>query len=270
VDTVHLKGDALWQAYTTGKQTYAQLADEYGCSTRTIQRKLSTVAPRSQHRLPSQASVIVDTTYFGRSFGVLTLMDSSSGQVLYKRYVDHETTAAYVDGVRHITLQGVKVQAIICDGRKGVMETFSRMGIPVQMCQFHQEQIVLRYLTRHPKMAAAQALRKVTLMLSTSNEQTFAILLQAWHERYYKVVEERGVNKYGKTYYRHKKLRSAYRSLINHLPYLFTFEHHPELSIPNTTNKLDGRFGMLKNRLRNHNGLSLAHKKKFIDDFLQA
>jgi len=43
-----------------------------------------------------------------------------------------------------------------------------------------------------------------------------------------------------------------------------------ELKIPNTTNAIDGHFSDLKNKLGNHNGLSLARKKKFIDEFLKA
>jgi len=43
-----------------------------------------------------------------------------------------------------------------------------------------------------------------------------------------------------------------------------------ELNIPNTTNAIDGHFSNLKNKLRNHNGLSLARKRKFIDEFFKA
>ena len=39
--------------------------------------------------------------------------------------------------------------------------------------------------------------------------------------------------------------------------------------IPNTTNALDGQFAVLKNKLRNHNGLSKERKMKFIDDFFK-
>ena len=42
------------------------------------------------------------------------------------------------------------------------------------------------------------------------------------------------------------------------------------LSMPNTTNAIDGQFSDLKNKLRNHNGLSEARKKKFIDEFFKA
>jgi hypothetical protein len=74
----------------------------------------------------------------------------------------------------------------------------------------------------------------------------------------------------GKTYYTHKRLRSAYLSLKRHLPYLFVFQENKELMMPNTTNALDGQFSDLKNKLRNHNGLSKERKMKFIDGFFKA
>ena len=42
------------------------------------------------------------------------------------------------------------------------------------------------------------------------------------------------------------------------------------VKIPNTTNAIDGHFSDLKNKLRNHNGLSLTRKRKFIDEFVKA
>lgn len=73
-----------------------------------------------------------------------------------------------------------------------------------------------------------------------------------------------------KSFYTHKKLRSAYRSLKNNTPWLFTWYENIELKIPNTTNAIDGHFADLKNKLRNHNGLSIKRKIKFIDEFLKA
>jgi hypothetical protein len=53
---------------------------------------------------------------------------------------------------------------------------------------------------------------------------------------------------------KHKKLRSAYRNLKTHTPYLFTFQDYPELKIPNTINSLDGFFTNLKSKLRIRQG----------------
>ena len=68
----------------------------------------------------------------------------------------------------------------------------------------------------------------------------------------------------------HKKLRSAYRSLKTNLPWLFTCYDNPNLNMPNTTNAIDGHFADLKNKLRNHNGLSIERKNKFMDEFFKA
>lgn len=62
---------------------------------------------------------------------------------------------------------------------------------------------------------------------------------------------------------------TTYRSLKSNLPWLFTWYDYIELNIPNTTNAIDGHFADLKNKLRNHNGLSLKRKMKFIDAFLE-
>lgn len=56
-------------------------------------------------------------------------------------------------------------------------------------------------------------------------------------------------------------------ALQTNLSWLFTWYRNIPLNIPNTTNAIDGHFVDLKNELRNHNGLSIARKMKFIDEF---
>ncbi len=50
---------------------------------------------------------------------------------------------------------------------------------------------------------------------------------------------------------------------------LFAWYDNMNLNIPNTTDPIGGHFADLKNKLRNHNGLSIARKKKFIDAFFE-
>ena len=49
----------------------------------------------------------------------------------------------------------------------------SLFDIPVQMCQFHQVQIVTRYLTRRPKPQASKELRSIVLKLKSLTEKAF-------------------------------------------------------------------------------------------------
>jgi len=266
--TQRLDIDELWHLYSSGKQTYSQLAARFGCSTKTIQRRLDKVLVLKRKEFSCDAVVIMDTTYFGRSFGVMVFKNSLDGVVLYKQYVRYETNALYLAGISEIRRRGIYIQAIVCDGRQGLFGLFG--DIPIQMCQFHQIQIVQRYLTRKPKTQAAIELKKLTLKLTKQTKVEFISSLNSWYLRWGDYLNERSKSSTGKTYYTHKRLRSAFLSLKRHLPYLFVFQEYKEFNIPNTTNALDGQFSDLKNKLRNHNGLSKPRKMKFIDGFFKA
>ena len=126
-------------------------------------------------------------------------------------------------------------------------------------------------MTRKPKTQASIELKKLTLTLTKQTEVEFVKNLNDWYLRWSDYLNERSKSpSTGKTYYTHKRLRSAYLSLKRHLPYLFVFQRYKELLIPNTTNALEGQFSDLKNKLRNHNGLSKARKMRFIDGFFKA
>jgi hypothetical protein len=91
-----------------------------------------------------------------------------------------------------------------------------------------------------------------------------------WFIKWEDFLNERTISfETGRSYYTHKRLRSAYRSLKSNMPWLFTWYDYIELNSPNTTNAIDGHFADLKNKLRNHNGLSMDRKMKFIDAFLK-
>jgi DNA-directed RNA polymerase subunit RPC12/RpoP len=94
-----LNSALLWKEYTKGKQTYSQLAVKYDCSAKTIQRKIDTVKTKRETVFPSAANVLMDTTYFGRKFGVMVFKDSLSGRFLYKQYVKQETAKLYLTGI---------------------------------------------------------------------------------------------------------------------------------------------------------------------------
>lgn len=245
------------------------MATKYNCSIKTIQRKIDKIKIAEETTFSPVANVLMDTTYFGRKLGVMVFKDSLTGRVLLKRYVQQETNKLYLQGIEEIARRGIKIQAIICDGRKGLSQLFSD-EIPFQMCQFHQVAIVRRYLTKKPRMQASKELWEHTLLLAHTDKESFEGGLKAWYEQWKDFLNERTIDEKGSKRYIHKKLRSAYRSLNTNLPWLFTWYDNMSLKIPNTTNAIDGHFADLKNKLRNHNGLSITRKKKFIDEFLKA
>ena len=211
----------------------------------------------------------MDTTYWGRSFGVMLFKDAITKENLLKYYVKTETNALYKQGIEDLQSKGFLVKAIACDGRKGLLTSFGT--IPVQMCQFHQAAIIRRYLTRNPKLPAAIELMEVVSLMKQTDKESFVGALNEWHNKWRSFLNDRTINEEtGKSFYTHKRLRSAYRSLKTNLKWLFTWYDNIGLNIPNTTNAIDGHFADLKNKLRNHNGLSIERKKKFIDGFLKA
>ena len=261
-----LNPQEIWQAYSEGKQTAAQLAKTYGCSRQTILRHLKKVQIKVHFISPAAANVIMDTTYFGRSFGVMVLIDSISGKALSVSEVKYETNEQYFTAIGSLKAKGIEIQSIVCDGRRGLVQMFP--DIPVQLCQFHQVKTVSRYLTRNPKTEAGKALWRLALTLKNSKQSDFEHDLQTWFEQYQSYLNERTFNtETGKSHYTHKNIRSAYFSLKRNLDYLFVFEQYPDLNIPNTTNLLDGTFSDMKRLLACHHGMSRENKIRFIKDY---
>lgn len=244
-----------------------QLASKYGVSARTIQRRLDKVVINQEFCRPKESVIMMDTTYFGRSFGVV-VFKNTEGRHLYWRFVKHETIACYVEGINYIRDQGIVIKGIVCDGRRGLFNAFN--SYPIQMCQFHQIAIVTRYITRRPKIPASVELKNIMHLLPQTDKESFLGALDEWFKKWESYINERVINpETGKSRYRHKRLRSAFRSLDRNKKYLFTWYDNMGLGIPNTNNQLEGTFTNLKNKLRNHNGLSISRKQKFINGFLR-
>jgi hypothetical protein len=139
------------------------------------------------------------------------------------------------------------------------------------MCQFHQQAIITRYLTKNPKLEASIKLKRISSLLTRVTQSRFEFLLECWFQKYKDFMNEKTQNEETKKWhYTHRKLRSAYRSLRTNLPYLFTYKNYPDLQMQNTTNSLDGGlFSPMKILLKIHRGITIEMKKKLITDYLE-
>lgn len=179
-----------------------------------------------------------------------------------------ETTLAYTSLRREIESRGFQLKAVVLDGRQGVPSVFR--GIPVQICQFHQMQIVRRKLTLRPKTQAGVELLHIGLNITKYTEESFKIELDNWESRHKDFLEEKTYcHLCKKFHFTHQRVRSALFSLRKHLPLLFTYEKYPELNIPNTTNSLDGYWSRLKNLLSAHRGKSKERIRKITEEILR-
>ena len=106
------------EEYLRGKQTYLQLSKKYHCSKRTIQRKIDLHELTTKVELPRAVIVLMDTTYWGRNFGVMLFKDAITKENLLKYYVKNETNFLYKKGITELEVKGYTIVEIVSDGRK--------------------------------------------------------------------------------------------------------------------------------------------------------
>ncbi|MBR6842696.1 MAG: hypothetical protein IKM77_10440 [Prevotella sp.] len=259
----------LWEAYQQQKQTIKELSERFDMSVATVKRRLHDIKREWVHPpLSGSGFLHLDTTYWGRSFGVLLALDHATGRPLYIAFVKSETTKDYEDAVQSVKERGYTIDGIIIDGKQSLFKSFAEY--PIQMCQFHMKQITKRYLTKNPKLLAARALNALVDKLTRSEESVFKAELAAWKDEWHDMIDRRSIYKDGSTHYTHQRLRSAMHSLDFYMPYLFTYQREDCKGMPNTNNKIEGTFTDLKKNLNNHSGLTKENRKRFISGFFLA
>jgi hypothetical protein len=203
-----LDSSVLRQECVRGKQTLCQLARSYGCSERTIRRKLDHVTVETAVSRPRAVVLLMDTAYWGRGSGLMLFKDGITNENLLWCHVRSETNDLYRKGVVELMSRGFVISAIVCDGRRGLIQSFN--DTPVKMCQFHQVAIVRKYLTKNPGLPAAIELNAITAMMRKTDRESFEGALVDWHAKWKEFINERSTSQEtGKTFYTHKRLRSA-------------------------------------------------------------
>jgi len=249
--------------YVEGKQTIAQLSKSHGVSKSTIWRRLSGM--RHIRVVPSEKDVVIqlDTTYWGRGFGLMVIKDVFRKRILWRKFVRNETLSDYMEGVSWLRQNGFCIYGAVCDGFKGLILSLS------EMCQFHQMMIVRRYLTKAPELDASKELLQLVKRMTEMNGQEFKAELDAWHARWKDFLDERSKDpKSGKTRYTHRRTRSAWLSIKRNMPWLWTFELFENLHLPRTNNALEGCFADIKTKMRVHSGISKERRECLIDEYI--
>lgn len=213
---------------------------------------------------------ILQTPFFGRGYGILLARTPS--RILLWMEISTETVQAYEELLEDLEAAGYSFSGFVIDGRRGVRKMLEKRcpKVPIQFCQFHQIQIVRRYIPKRAKSEAARSLRSLVMGLSRTSELEFNQALERWHKANKDFLNERSPSTRKRGWdYTHRRLRSAYRSINTNLPYLFTCRNKPILNMPNTTNHCDGLFAHLKQKIGIHRGISKPRRKKMIDYLLE-
>lgn len=215
-------------------------------------------------------NLVLDATFFHQREGIL-IARANKRNLMWKE-IETENLNAYEAFLDDLIAAGVKLLSCTIDGRPGVRALLQKKfeGLPVQFCQFHQIQIVTKYLSKRPKLIAGKELRSISLTLTKTSRKIFTEKLETWHEKWKIFLNEKSKNELTQRWnYTHRRIRSAFRSLKTNLPYLFTCEDFAELHIPNTTNSCDGSFSHWKNKIRIHRGIAPERKRKMLHYLLE-
>jgi hypothetical protein len=123
---------------------------------------------------------VMDATKVGYEW-VFVVRDPREKENVHIETVQSESTYCYQVAVHTLKEQGFTLLAIVGDGKVALSWLFK--GVPVQMCHFHQKQIVIRCITLHPELPAGIELLALINTLTTSTEAAFAALFTKWAKR---------------------------------------------------------------------------------------
>ena len=207
--------------YVEGKQTIEQLSVRYGVSSRTIQRDLKGMRYVQKISKNKDVTIQLDTTYWGRNFGLMVIKDALRNKILWRKYVRYETIKDYLEGVEWLKSQGFKIYGVVIDGMRGLAQAL--YPIPVQMCQFHQIMIVRRYLTQDPDIEASIELLCLIKEITRMDKESFIGAFEEWYERNKDTLNERINDRRIKRKtppFMRPRLRSAYLSIKRNMQLL--------------------------------------------------
>lgn len=192
------------------------MAKEYSHSSRWIRQQLDNLSFKKPALRPCPVVVVADMTFIKRTFGIAVIRAPHLKKNLVWTTALTENVEVYRELRWQLWTCGFEIQAAVIDGKPGLIEVF--WDVPIQMCQFHQMQIMTRYLTTKPKLIAGQTLRQIALCLPKSTEEKTKKELDDWHEKWKDFLKEKTFNvENNHWFYTHKKLRSAYRSITKNL-----------------------------------------------------
>lgn len=254
------------------KQVVRELIETYNLDKKTIHSFLEKyLLPIKVHN-PRKLFVIVDAIYFRKKkntepWCAVVFRDPIKKENLWFGFGNTENHNLYLQGRIYLESLGYVFLGATGDGFSCIRKVFN--NIPFQMCLVHMERIVVRKITRNPKLEAGQVLFALVKTLNSNSSLVFKERFSKYIEKYRDFLNEKTFHsESGQTSWTHKELRSAVLSVQMFLPYLFTYETVKEIS--QTTNSLEGHFSHVRDIVRIHRGISNALLRKILSSIFLA
>jgi len=241
------------------------LASQSGRSVATIRRILEYWLghpPEGKRDLATYRHVIFDGTHLKRRRGVFAVMDAQSHQLLVGAYDVSEGPHDLLRFCADLKERGLVPRSATVDGNPHLLRVLHRLWpkITIQRCLVHIQRQGLSWCRRQPKRTDAKRLRDLFLQVmairTTAERKRFLSQLAQWEHRYGHPIAftpESG--------WIFSDLKRARSMLMVALPDMF--HYLKDANIPTSTNSLEGYFGRLKQKYRQHRGLAQRHREAF-------
>ena len=194
-------------------------------------------------------------------------MDGTSYQVLVGRSSMEEKVVSLVSFFNTLTVRGLAPICATIDGNPAIKKALKRVwpDIIIQRCLVHIQRQGLSWCRRNPTRTDAIYLRLLFLAVTTIHsydEMDYFIQdVQEWENRFGPAIKTKPER--GRVFSDVKRARSM---LLSALPDMFHYLN--DAKIPNSTNGIEGYFGRMKQKYRQHPGISKQRQKAFFNWYL--
>jgi hypothetical protein len=243
-----------------------ELKETYNLDKRTVHSFLEKYILPVKIHTPRKLFVIVDAIYFRKQkntepWCVVVFRDPIEKENLWFGFGNTENHNLYLQGRTYLENLGYVILGVTGDGFSCIRKVFS--DIPFQMCLVHMERIVVRKITRKPKLEAGVVLLALIKILGHCPSLSWKERFNKYIGKYRNFLNEKTFNsENGISFWTHQELRSAVLSVQMFLPHLFEYEKISGLS--QTTNSLEGHFSHVRDIARIHRGISTSLLRKVL------
>ena len=117
--------EAIFNRHSQGTFTIKELSQEFNISASTVKRMLRNYTVTKVAHSPGKVVVQMDTTYWGRNFGLIFFMDAATHHILHHFFIrGKERIEDYQQGLAYLEHLGWEVEGVVADGLSGLKNSF--------------------------------------------------------------------------------------------------------------------------------------------------
>jgi len=251
--------------------TFKQLAEQSGHSVATIRRIvdywLSQQPPLGYEAFRDCNNAIADGTFIHKRRGLFAVMNAVQHTLVHGAFNISESPRDLRLFFQLLAQKGMSLKYATVDGNTSLAFALQLQWptIVLQRCLVHIQRQGLQWCRRYPKRSDARALRplfiQVTKIHTAVERDNFLKRLSAWERNYGATIAS--APERGKVFSDLKRARSM---LLSALPNMFRYLENP--AIAKSTNAMEGYYARLKQRYRQHRGLSPRRRDTYFQWYM--